>query len=135
MLPSIYARGLDTCLANLYIFRTEEIASDWPAMKILIRLAVRLTIEMDAGYTHCIYSVALTNYQLIAALRAEQFRITAVLPRCVNIANSGLGDSVIMARDLGLPARPVRLVVVNSRPKLFIHSEVQAIQRHVNKVV
>jgi len=137
--PCQYARGLDTCLAHLNVFRSSDIASDWTAFQSLVRLAVQLTVKLELGYTECVYSACLTCPELLRTLRAEQFTIKAILPKSINIVGKGLRENVIMTKDLGLPHRPVSYLYVyntsiSRHERVYLYSQDERVSNEVQYV-
>ena len=108
--PSTLTKFYDTCLADVHVIRSRDVTDVTYAG--LVGEAVKMTSQLDIGYTDCVMSVATSCVVLIEKLRLLGFTVVARLPHSVNMAGIGLTDSLIMIRNLGVKERPVSDVTV-----------------------
>jgi len=82
----------------------------------LVGQGVTMTRQLELGYSDCLMSVAASCVGLIETLRRTGFTAAATLPRSINMAGAtGLTDTVLMIRHLGLKDRPVSEITANFR--------------------
>jgi hypothetical protein len=96
----------DRSLAVASVFRSRDVPD--VAYGGLLRLAVRLTTELDLGYMAVVMSVAASCGELVKAACLEGFVEVATVPEGINMVEAGLTGLVLLLRRLGLGDRPVR---------------------------
>jgi len=107
--PSNSARSYDPCLAAVHVIRSREV-TDMTYLG-LVDEAVKMTSQLDIGYTDCVMSVATSCVVLIETLRLLGFTVIARLPHSISMTGVGLTDTVLMIRNLGVRDRPVSMLI------------------------
>jgi len=80
----------------------------------LVGEAVKMTRQLELGYSDCLVSVAASCVVLIETLGRTGFSVAATLPRSISMAGGiGLTDTVLMIRNLGQKDRPVGEITLN----------------------
>jgi len=105
---SVSASSHDPCLADVHVIRSRDVTD--MAYAGLVGEAVKMTSQLDIGYTDCVMSVATSCVVLIETLRLCGFTVIARLPHSISMTGVGLTDTVLMIRNLGVKNRPVTVV-------------------------
>jgi len=130
--PSKSAVFYDPCLADVHVIRSRDVTDATYAG--LISVAVKMTRQLDLGYTDCVMSVATSCCVLIEMLSRAGFTIVATLPRSINMSGIGLTDTVLMIRNLGLNERPVCEITLTVQLSSFIVSSFELLNNNCQKI-
>ena len=111
--PQLFTRTFLTRNPSLLIYGSSEFLHG-QVWADLIKLGVRLMVELDRGYTGCIISVFPTCQDLLECVRQEKFTQVAVMPKACRIAGrNGLREYFVFHKQLDGEPMEVKNYTVN----------------------